>query len=128
MEPIGFENRIYWSWSKKRDRQGVDKMKTKVCTKCKKELPATSKYFAAHRSTKSGLQYRCKECERQYRLENKERLAEYDKKYYEENKTERLEYGRKYSRKYRKENKEKVAEYNKRYYEENKTKRKKPIL
>lgn len=92
-------------------------MKTKICTKCKKELPATSKYFAAHRSTKSGLQYRCKECAR-----------EYDKKYYEENKTKRLEYGRQYSRRYREENKEKVAEYNKRYYEENKTKRKKPIL
>lgn len=84
-------------------------MKTKVCSKCKKELPATTEYFAVHRSTKSGLQPNCKECAR-----------EYDKKYYENNKTKRLEYGREYSRRYRRDNKEKIADYNKKYYKEKK--------
>lgn len=35
---------------------------TKVCTKCKRELPATVEYF--HRQSPSGLRQPCKECRR----------------------------------------------------------------
>ena len=67
-------------------------MEMKICSGCGKELPATTEYFAVHKRTKSGLRARCKECNRQYRLENKERI----KKYREENKERMAEYGRKH--------------------------------
>lgn len=110
-------------------------METKVCTKCGKELPATAEYFSKAKNGKFGLRYTCKECDRQYREENKERkaehnrkyreenkerIAEYDRKYRENNKTKLLEYGRKYNRKYREENKEYFRQYKRKYREENK--------
>ena len=112
-------------------------MKIKVCTKCKKELPATSEYFAADKRLKCGLRARCKECNRQYRLENKDRIkkyseenkgrrAEYFRKYREDNKERTTEYSRKYReeneeriKKYREENKERMTEYSRKHREEN---------
>jgi len=38
----------------------------KVCSKCKKELPATSKYFYKDRSVKDGLRPDCIECHRMF--------------------------------------------------------------
>ena len=35
---------------------------TKTCTKCKRELPATTEFFHRSRSFKDGLKYKCKEC------------------------------------------------------------------
>jgi len=37
-------------------------MDTKICTKCKKELPATKEYFYEEKRRKSGFCSRCKEC------------------------------------------------------------------
>lgn len=37
-------------------------MKTKICSKCKKELPATKKHFYKGSRFKDGLSTRCKEC------------------------------------------------------------------
>jgi len=42
-------------------------MKTKVCTKCGRELPLSE--FGKHRLTKDGLAYRCKECGRKHARE-----------------------------------------------------------
>lgn len=39
-------------------------IKTKVCTKCGRELPITE--FHINRRTKDGLQHTCKECKREY--------------------------------------------------------------
>lgn len=50
-------------------------METKVCYKCKKELPVSS--FKKHRSRKDGLQSDCIQCQKEYRQwhykENKEK-------------------------------------------------------
>ena len=35
---------------------------TKICTKCKRELPATTEFFHRSRGFKDGLKYKCKEC------------------------------------------------------------------
>lgn len=102
-------------------------MEMKICPGCGKELPATTEYFTVDKKTKSGLRPRCKECDRQYRLENKDRI----KKYYEENKEALVEYSRKYreenrgrikkhKRKYCEKNKERMKKYNRKHREENK--------
>lgn len=91
-------------------------MKTKVCTKCKKELPATKEYFRVDKRLKCGLQPNCKECDRQYRVENKDRIAERDKKYREENKDRLTDY----QIKYREDNRERKVEFNRQYREDNK--------
>lgn len=57
-----------------------------------------------------------KEYQKQYRLKNKERIAEKKKQYYLDNK-ERID---EYQKQYRDANKERLAEYNKEYREENK--------
>ena len=81
-------------------------METKVCTKCGKELPATTEYFAAETRIKCGLRAICKECNRQYNLENKDRI----KKYYEDNKDRKAEY----KRRHREENRELYRSYKQR--------------
>lgn len=35
---------------------------TKICTKCGRELPATTEFFHRSRSFKDGLKYKCKKC------------------------------------------------------------------
>ena len=67
--------------------------KTKICTKCKKELPATLEYF--YRSVKTyketlynnGLRYWCKNCfkeqKRERRTKIREKINEYRKKNWE---------------------------------------------
>jgi len=37
-------------------------MKTKICSKCKTEYPATTEYFYRHKECKYGLAARCKKC------------------------------------------------------------------
>ena len=37
-------------------------MKTKICTKCKKEKPDTREYFTADKHRRNGLRCQCKEC------------------------------------------------------------------
>lgn len=55
--------------------------KTKVCSKCKKELPATTEYFSRHKTSKDGLRGICKRCRRkynhQYYLANLKKCREY---------------------------------------------------
>ena len=56
-------------------------MKTKICTKCKRELPVEA--FAKHNSTKDGLQFWCKECKRQRYQETREHTLKHQKEYAE---------------------------------------------
>lgn len=42
---------------------------TKVCTKCKRTLPATLEYFSPDKRRKSGLQARCKRCHNDWKRE-----------------------------------------------------------
>jgi len=86
----------------------------KVCNKCKEELPV--ELFNKDKTKADGLQTICKNCNKQYREANKEKIADYKKQYYEANKeiiTEK-------SKQYREANKEKLADYKKQCYEANK--------
>ena len=101
----------------------------KECTGC--EVIKTVNRFNQHKNNIGGLSSHCKECERKYRQENKERIAERDRKYQQENKERIAERDRKYYqenkesiaesiRKYYQENKESIAEKYRKYYQENK--------
>lgn len=71
-------------------------MQTKVCSKCKKELPETSEFFYKTKLIKSGFKPQCKACQHQYYSENrnigractaegKERRTQRKKEYMKEN-------------------------------------------
>ncbi len=63
-------------------------MKTKICTKCKRELPITLEYFYSDKRRKGGLRSQCQQCEQKA-------MQEYRQKYLQ------TEKGRENSRKYR---------------------------
>ncbi len=52
-------------------------MMTKICTKCKKDLPATIEYFSLDKRNRSGLQSRCKACGRLYYHQHREQSRQY---------------------------------------------------
>ena len=106
-------------------------MQYKTCTKCGKELPATAEYFSKDKRIKCGLAAKCKDCNRMWKEENKERIKQYKKKYREENKEmlseqkkayyeQNKEHIKQYKKKYYEENKEMLSEQKKAYYEQNK--------
>lgn len=79
-----------------------DSTTLKPCSKCKRELPATSEYFAPRPGSKDGLRGQCRECMHLRRLT-----------YYAEHRDAALAYTRQWNR----ENKERVRE-NKRHWEQ----------
>jgi hypothetical protein len=78
-------------------------MKTKTCTKCKKEK--TLNQFGKDKKTKDKLNYWCRECNKKYRNKNKEKITEYRKEHKEERK------------KWYREHREEIKEYNKKHNE-----------
>lgn len=97
---------------------------TKICTKCKKDLPATLEYFYCWNQHEDGLRHHCKDCWKQYnkkygkiyRKENKDRIKiwkinnpEYYRKWKEVNSDNR--------KRYRQNNKEQRREYHREYME-----------
>lgn len=116
-------------------------MQTKICTKCRKEKPATSKYFYKMNHSKDGFQYKCKECvkkydkkqKKQYYYDNKEKILKYKKEHYIKNKNQYKQKNKEYyinnvetflinRKKYYENNKEKIAKNDKKYYIVNKDK------
>ncbi len=119
----------------------------KKCTKCKKVKEVEG--FSKDNRNKSGYQCCCKECQKQYRLENEDKLKSRSRKYYLEHKDERKKYRKgyvsknrdrvskqnkkydlehieekkKYNKKYRQKNKDKLREDKKRWYLEHKEER-----
>jgi 5-methylcytosine-specific restriction endonuclease McrA len=91
---------------------------TKVCTKCGKELPATTEYFYKWAKGKFGVMAECKECwkshTKKFKNDNKERYKEMDQRYYEANKEQILAHNKQYYEA----NKEHISEVNKRYVSE----------
>ena len=81
-------------------------METKICTKCKRELPATKEYFSSYKKAKCWLEACCKECKATAQRERA-------KKYSEQRKEER----KIYKREWFKNNKDKVEEHEKRQEE-----------
>lgn len=59
-------------------------MNIKICTKCGIEKDINN--FRKDKRTKIGLQSQCKECEKEYRLKNREKQIIYMKQYYKNNK------------------------------------------
>lgn len=95
-------------------------MKTKICNKCKRELPLTIEYFYARKDSKDGFRDECKQCRlsqaNQYSKTHKEIIAEKGKVYRESNK----EAVKKCKDKYYQENKEAISEKSKKYRLEHK--------
>lgn len=92
----------------------------KRCSKCNLDKPKTE--FAKRSKSKDGLRYRCFDCEKMYRVENKDRIQARRKLYYTSNKESILakckdyreknaETKRKKDAEYRLKNKDKIKEY-----------------
>lgn len=52
----------------------------KLCKGCNTAKPVNN--FSKHCKSKDGLQSRCKDCNKQYRLENKDKISKAKKKCY----------------------------------------------
>ena len=87
----------------------------KICTKCKEEKELSE--FSKSKSSKDGLQYNCKACQRQYcrqyYAKNAEYCKQYQREYVAENPELKAERNRKYKSKYPEKRKAKSkANYN----------------
>jgi len=85
----------------------------KRCHKCKVVKPLVE--FHKLTKSKDGYQAKCKECKKQYHLQNKDRTSLKNKQRYQENKEEI----KKRSNQYYHENKEEIKKRNKEYYLKN---------
>ena len=79
--------------------------------------------FAKSKFSKDGLQYKCKDCTKQYYQDNKEAIDEYRKQYDQDNKESKLEHYKQYYQdnkesiaQYRLDNKEDITEYQRQLY------------
>lgn len=81
----------------------------KECTKCKVWKPYSE--FHKKAASKDGLQYKCKECYKEYRAANREKIVGYLREYYKHNRDKITEQQKEY-----RQNKKKVAEYHKERY------------
>ena len=92
----------------------------KVCNKCHKVLPLEQ--FGKCKTNKDGLQYKCKECDKQqtkqYYQEHKEERLQYQNQYHQEHKEKILQYHKQYNQ----ENKEEIQQYKQQHYQEHKEK------
>jgi len=88
-------------------------MLSKVCARCRVELSVDN--FRKEKRVLNGLTSWCRSCEKEYRLENKEKSKNYSKAYYEVNK----EHLKAYQSTYNQNNVEKVKARKKKYYAEN---------
>ena len=95
-------------------------MKTKVCTKCGRKLPATREYFFRYSRQNTKLRPSCIECcniqKRAYKTNNPNKIRKQCKAYYENNKGKIQERQKVWNER----NKERMANYSKAWYENNK--------
>jgi len=92
-------------------------MEIKICTKCKKEYPATKEFFYKGKG-KFGLCYWCKRCYKEWQQsdQNKESHRKASREYYQRNRKRVIKYNGKWCR----ENKESCKKSCKKWYENNK--------
>lgn len=100
------------------------KIETKKCQTCKRELPLAM--FSKNKRAKDGLQKVCKDCQKQYYKDNKEKMRDYKRNYAKINSEKVLADGREYFYKnikifkqYRRENAERINEYSKMWRKNN---------
>ena len=84
-------------------------MEKKVCSKCKEEKEVCE--FTKNVSRKDGYQSQCKNCKKEWKLNNREHVLEYHKNWRQSNPN--------YNKKYKEQNKEKLTISNKNYREKN---------
>lgn len=103
-------------------------LKTKICSKCKKKLPATHGYFGVDNQKRNGLISQCKNCKKllakTYRINNHEKILQAQKNWYIKNKCKHQRNHKKWAKK----NKLKLQQYRKEYYQLNKLKIQKTSL
>ena len=96
-----------------------DYIPTKVCTKCKTELHATSEFFYAHKEGKYGLRPDCKACvikkTSEWHSNNPEKTVKIKQRWAKNNHEKKLES----QRRWRENHPDKVREVSKRYYNAN---------
>ena len=111
----------------------------KKCSCCGEWLVANTVNFTRNKNGRYGLESQCKKCRNKknerWRLENKDKIAEYGKQYreankdkevkrhkqyYEANRDKILEYQKQYSKQYYEANKDKIAKCHKQWCENNK--------
>lgn len=106
-------------------------MNEKICGKCKKSKDIEMFYKDRRRS--DGLQFRCKDCEKKYKYENREKIKKWQREHARKNRQKNRERNRKYhaenrerineqAREYHRNNSEKLKQKSKEYYEKNKEK------
>lgn len=83
---------------------------TKTCTKCGNEYPATLEYFGPRRDRPSGLQSRCRNCERDRQREDKRKKRAADPEYARRQRARYIDTYRAASRRWYHENKERARE------------------
>src|ERR1700744_1885818 len=88
-------------------------MGMKQCSSCKVEKEVSE--FGKNRTRKDGLQHSCRDCRKQYRDENQDKLKAKRAAYYAKTRDAHLEY----SREYRAKNLEKLKAYEAKYRAEN---------
>lgn len=109
-------------------------MKTKICSKCGLEKDFLE--YNKRKKAKDGIRTACKICEKQYTIDNKEKIRDKKKIYYNNNKEKHYKKCRenaiknhenikKYHKEYYNKNKEVIQQYKKEYDLENKEKIKK---
>ena len=128
----------------------VEQNKTRVCSKCKTEYPATKEFFYRDSSKKSGFDSHCKKCasehDKQYRKDNPDKEKQRQKKYSSNNsekikqrkkqyrldnadkikqyRLDNIDRDREWRKQYYKDNVEKIKEYYKKYCKDNAEKQK----
>ena len=78
----------------------------KKCTKCKVDKEITE--FSKDKQKKDGMRPICKECNEEYRKENKDKIKEQKKEYYKKNKDKIIKRQNEYKKEYYKKNKDKI--------------------
>lgn len=115
------KKQLYWSDREKEleQKERCERLNIKICTKCEKELSATTEFFHRDGRLRFSLHSQCKECcseyDKQYREQNVVWLGEYRKEY-----SKSFE-GRKVRKKYCQSKKARVL--SKRRYKENRLSR-----
>lgn len=93
----------------------------KQCTGCKQQKEISN--FHKNKLYKGGLQSQCKDCLKEYRLQNKDKIKKYRREYY--NNIEKLnsqtESSKEHMKEYRKKHKARIAKSRKKHYEKNKS-------
>lgn len=98
-------------------------METKICTKCQLEINLCG--FNKDKTSKDGLQTQCKNCKKEYRKNNKDKLNILQQQYRKNNPDKVASFNQnsiEYQKKYYLLNKEDKNKKSKNYYQENKSK------